>query len=409
MKTMVVGMRNRGLILSMLACACILLLLLPSLVLADSGYVPLGVADVYEPGQKAIIAWDGEKEILILATDVRADSDTKALEIFPLPSQPEKIEQGDFDSFVRVAELIREHFGHRHPWWDCAAEEEAAGDGVEIVFHEKIGRHDVWVVKANDAGEFTEWAEDFLARNEIEHELSSPKLESLVGDYIGEGIDFFVFDLLEVTPDPKSVEPIVYQFKTDYLYYPLKISSITPGYTEIKLFLLTPKPLELEGLPESQIPGKQGDWAQAGIRIALAGEEPIQFELDEGELESIDQRLSELFGGDAWPTADGGGLESIDQRLGGLFGGHAWLTALQSYWGRGDAIPLESLDEDLKITEASFTEPPESSAPIWGWTVLGVVVLALGGLLYFRYRRGAQLRRMEKEYRKRAWERMQQR
>jgi len=382
-RAIVAGMRNHGIILSTLVCASTLLLLLPSSALADSGWIPIGVAEVYEPGQKAIIAWDGENEILILATDVRADSDTMALEIFPLPSEPEKIEEGDFSSFTRIAELIEDEFKYQQPWWDCAPYQKA-GNGVEIVFHKKIGRHDIWVAKANDAGEFTQWAEDFLAQNEIEHEISSPELESLVGDYIGEGIDFFVFDLVEISSEDRSVEPIVYQFKTDFLYYPLKISSIIPGYTEIRLFLLTPKPLEPEHLPENE---------SGGIRVAQTSSgKRIQFELDAEELESIDPRLEGLLGGPAWLTA----LESYEPRRPDVTG-YTW------------PIPLASLEEDVKITEASFTEPPENRTAIWGWTILGVVVLALGGLLYFRYRRGAQLRRMEEEYRKRAWERMQQR
>jgi hypothetical protein len=384
MRAIVAGMRNRGLILSTLVCAGILLLLLPSLALADSGWIPIGVAEVYEPGQKAIIAWDGENEILILATDVRADSDTMALEIFPLPSEPEKVEEGDFSSFTRIAELIEDEFGYHYHWWDCVTHEAGEGAGVEIVFHEKIGRHDIWVAKASDAGEFVDWAEDFLAQNEIEHEISSPELESLVSDYIGEGIDFFVFDLVEISSEDRSVEPIVYQFKTDFLYYPLKISSIIPGYTEIRLFLLTPKPLEPEHLPENEL---------GGVRVAqTSGGKRIQFELDAEELGSIDPRLEGLLGGPAWLTV----LESYDPRYGEER--HFILP-----------IPLASLEEDVKITEASFTEPPENRTAIWGWTILGVVVLALSGLLYFRYRRGAQLRRMEEEYRKRAWERMQQR
>jgi hypothetical protein len=400
MRIMVARMKNCGLILSMLVCACILLLSQPVSILADKGIVSIGVTEVYEPGQKAIIGWDGEREVMILATDVYADEDTIALEIFPLPSQPDRIEKGEFDSFIRLAELIRKEYKPPDHWWDCAHEGEEKGPGVEIVFHEKIGAHDIWVVKANDAAEFAEWAEDFLARNGIDYEIfpqeqrpedfvafqpatvPSP-LERMVGDYIQEGIDFFVFDLIEISPDPRSVEPIVYQFKTDYLYYPLKISSIIPGYTEIRLFLLTPKPLDPEHLPENEL---------GGIRVAQADGKQIQFALDTEELESIDPRLEELLGGPAWLTA----LESYDPRY------------REEYY-RTFPIPLSSLDEDVKITEASFTEPPESHTPIWGWTVLGLVVLALGGLLYFRYRRGAQLRRMEREYRKRAWERMQQR
>lgn len=377
MRAIVARMRNRGLILSMLACACTLLLLLPSLALADGGMIPIGDTFIYEPGQKAIIGWNGNQETLILSTDVYADSHTAVLRIIPLPSQP-AIQQGNFDSFVRIGELLDEHSARRYHWWDCPGGMEEGTTGVEIVFHEKIGAHDIWVVKANDAGEFVKWADDFLVRNEIDYAISSPDLESLVEDYIEADTSIFVFDLIELVPDPRSVEPIVYHFETDCLYYPLTISSVIPGETKISLFLLTPQPLDLEKLREIE-PRVE----EVGMRVAWTGGRPIQCKLNAAEVASIDLRLEELLGGDAW------------------------LTALVSSWGRYEGtIPLASLDEDVRLTEAFLTEAPESSASIWGWTVLGLVVLALTSFVYLRRRRGAQLRRMEKEYRKRAWERM---
>ena len=232
-------MKNRGLVLgSALLCVCLLFLSLPGSVLADGGIIPVSDVLVYEPGQKAIIGWDGQNEVFILSTDVHADSDTMALQVVPMPSQPESVEQGTFDSFVRIGELLDDRFSSRSSWFDCGMAGEEGGAGVEIVFHEKIGAHDIRVVKAADAAELVEWAEDFLAQNEIEYEISSPELESVVGDYMDEGINFFVFDLIEVGSSPESVEPIVYSFKTDFLYYPLKISSIIPGATSITLFLL---------------------------------------------------------------------------------------------------------------------------------------------------------------------------
>jgi hypothetical protein len=71
------------------------------LAFADRGMIPIkSDVSVYEPGQKAIIAWNKGKEILILSTDVRASGETKVLEVMPLPSVP-KIEKGDLKSFLK--------------------------------------------------------------------------------------------------------------------------------------------------------------------------------------------------------------------------------------------------------------------------------------------------------------------
>ncbi|MFC2000391.1 DUF2330 domain-containing protein [Chloroflexota bacterium] len=372
MSSRATAIKKWGLILSgALLCACFLLPSFHPLVLADSGIIPVASVSVYEPGQKAIIGWNGEYEVLILSTDVSADDYTIALQILPLPSEPESIEQGTFDSFRRIANLIYDRYSYRNSWFECRTFEGAGGVGVDIVFHEKIGAHDIWVAKATDAAEFVHWAEDFLARNQIQYQISSPELESVVTEYIAEGIEFFVFDLIEISPEIESIEPIVYRFKSDALYYPLKISSIVSGWTGITLFLLTPWLLtDFSQLPKGEFKGEE-----YGLTICKANDRPIQFGLARGELESIDHRLSELLPG------------------------NAWLSAIVSYYRYGpsygieaEALPVASLDKDMKIAEGCFTEKAytKSGFPLWAWVLIGIsgAILAyiVVGLLYVFYR-----------------------
>ena len=256
---------------------------------ADRGMIPVSDVSVYGPGQKAIIAWDGEVEILILSTDVYASGDTMVLELLPLPAEPQGIAAGEFDSFVRVEELMTEHFPYS---WGDRTEAPLAdkGEGIEIVFHQRIGAHDITVVRASDVAELINWAEGFLEDRGMAQDVSSPKLESVAGDYIEEGFEFFVFDLIEVTSDPRSIEPVIYRFETDFLYYPLVISSLASGETEITLFLLTPGLINLAELP-------------MGMTIGLLYGQPVRFEIDGEELRSIDSEIAELLGDSAWLTA----------------------------------------------------------------------------------------------------------
>jgi hypothetical protein len=118
--------------------------------------------------------------------------------------------------------------------------------------------------------------------------------------YIAQDINFFVFDFIEVTSEPKSIEPIVYRFDTDFLYYPLKISALAEGWTDINLFLLTPLPLDLHWLPAgSELP--QG--MEIGKFYGRKGPEFIQFKVSEDELASIDGNVASLLEGNAWLTA----------------------------------------------------------------------------------------------------------
>lgn len=295
----------RQLVWFLLAMLLALMLFLASAspAFADRGMIPVSDVSVYGPGQKAIIAWDGEEEILILSTDVYASGDTMVLELLPLPAEPQGIAAGDFDSFVRVEELMTEHFPFS--WWDRYEAPLAGEDkGIEIVFHQKIGAHDITLVRASDVAELIHWAEGFLEDYGMAQEVSSPKLESVAGDYIADGFEFFVFDLIEVTSNPRSIEPIIYRFETDFLYYPLVISSLASGETEISLFLLTPGLINLAELP-------------MGMTIGLLYGQPVRFEIDGEELHSIDSEIAELLGDSAWLTAVKyeGALEALQSDL----------------------------------------------------------------------------------------------
>jgi len=285
-------------VLLLAICLSLITISLAPVALADRGMVPISDVSVYGPGQKAIIAWDGEEEIMILSTDVRASGNSQVLEVLPLPSKPE-ISKGDFASFEQIDKLIKEHFPTN--WREQLRKGVLApGGGVEIVFHEKIGAHDITVVKAGDSSELVRWAEEFLKDAGIEHRISSPRLELVAGEYIAGGINFFVFDLIEVSSEPRSIEPIKYRFDTDFLYYPLKISTLAKGWTDINLFLLTPDKLESSWLLErSELP--------QDMKIARfygrEGTQPLQFEVTREELASIDRDVASLLEGDAWLTA----------------------------------------------------------------------------------------------------------
>ena len=73
---------------------------------ADCGGIPF-VAGVklFEPTQRAAIAFNGSEEILLLSTDLRSSEPTKVLEVLPLPSEP-KVSKGDVKFFTNAVDLI---------------------------------------------------------------------------------------------------------------------------------------------------------------------------------------------------------------------------------------------------------------------------------------------------------------
>ena len=75
---------------------------------ADRGSVPFEPhVQIFEPNQRALIAWNGSEEILLLTTDLYASESTKILEVLPLPSEP-VVEEGNIEVFRKATELINE-------------------------------------------------------------------------------------------------------------------------------------------------------------------------------------------------------------------------------------------------------------------------------------------------------------
>jgi len=250
------------------------------LVSADRGMIPvIPEVSIYEPGQKAIIAWDGQEEILILSTDASSTYNTTTLEILPLPSSPKRIAEASSESFNVVQGLIWRHTPPPPTFnWDETRR------GIEVIFHEKIGMHDITVVEAGNVSEFVGWMEEFLLKNGITQEVSLQDFELIIQDYMSRGFHFYVLDLLELSPDLKSVEPILYEFDTNFLYYPLLITTPIGGEGKITLFLIT------EGLFED------GYYPlEKALYLGLDFFQPIQFWLSNEELSTIDSSMADLF------------------------------------------------------------------------------------------------------------------
>lgn len=238
---------------------------------ADRGSIPFkqGV-EIFEPNQRAMLAWNGEEEILLLSTDLWASESTMVLEVLPLPSEPE-VKQGDVEVFARATEIINRKVaarggstrGHNVP--PEFARKEPAG---EVTFHEKIGSHDISVAHVLDRTGFVAWVGEYFDSAGVENVTIPEPLKDVVEEYIGDGFTWFVFDVVSLDEEPKTSEAIQYRFKTDYLYYPLKITRTETGFTDIRLLVLTPRLLSVfPGYPHKMISLPHEPVTIAGIEL----------------------------------------------------------------------------------------------------------------------------------------------
>jgi hypothetical protein len=247
---------------------------------ADRGAIPFrpGVT-IFEPTQRALIAWNGEEEILILSTDLRASQPTKVLEVMPFPAEP-RVTKGDVAVFRRAVKLI-----NSRPFSAARFEGQsrAAADSPppgEITFHKRIGAHDVAVAHVLNSDGFVKWVNSFLKRCSVDNPVIPARLRAVIEEYLQDGYRWFAFDVIELEKSFKTLEALQYRFPTSALFYPVKISRANQGETSMELLVLSPTLLRnFTGIPRSQI------WLR---------HEPIS--LSSAEVRSLDRGMDDLLG-----------------------------------------------------------------------------------------------------------------
>ena len=266
------------------AAAMVLLILTPLDVCADRGSIPFKPhVKIFEPTQRVMIAWNGTEEIMLLTTDLRASEPTKVLEVMPLPSEP-KVKKGDTEVFKRAVRLInskiapqRHGRGARALGMNAKVAERPAG---EVTFHEKIGAHDISVARVNDSAGFVKWVEDYLRKAGVDNPSIPAPLKSVIGEYLADDYKWFVFDVVELGTEARTNDAIQYRFKTDCLYYPMRITRNEVGKTTVEMLVLTPKLLRnFPGIPATQV-----ELPHRPVSISAR------------ELASLDKDMSDLLG-----------------------------------------------------------------------------------------------------------------
>jgi len=268
---------------TMVVCCMGLSMAMASAALADRGSIPYKPhVKVFEPNQRVMIAWNGREEILLLSTDLRASAETKVLEVLPLPSEP-KVKKGSLKTFTTATQIINRHLRARRERYALgrggpkAADKGPAG---EVTFHKRIGPHEISVTRVLDGSRFVTWVEKYLNKQGVERVVISPQFRAIVEGYIRDRFQWFVFDVVDLGPSVKTIEPIQYRFRTDYLFYPLRITMLDQGHTTIDLIVLTPRLLR-------RFPG-------LGVERVRLMHDPIR--ISAAELRSISEEMYEMLG-----------------------------------------------------------------------------------------------------------------
>ena len=229
------------------------LMLCAHLASADCGGVAFNPrVAIYEPNQRAVIAFDGREEILLLSQDLNVSEPTKVLQVLPLPSEP-KVTKGDFGVFVKATNLVNERLG-RNPKGGGGGMGGLGGDGGArsvplpagtVTFHDKIGSHDISVTRVLNQRGFLDWVEKYLRKAGVDNPTIPEPMKAVVAEYLQDRFEWFVFDVVELGTELKTKDAIQYRFPTRRLYYPLRITRSEKGDTLIRLIVLSPQLVNL--------------------------------------------------------------------------------------------------------------------------------------------------------------------
>jgi hypothetical protein len=214
----------------------------------DGCYIPVDPADIFESGQNAIIGWDGEVERIYLSVNIYAEKDTTGFHVVPFPSMPE-ITLGSLSIFQNHTDQLE---GFRKDYYDHDGEslggnsDEEKGPSVEILYQESIGDHDVTVIKVNDVTDFKEELMEIVEDIGIDIDEWPDGMNRVITNYTLKGCNYFTVDNYPIYKKEKTVDPLVYQFETDELFFPLEISSIVKGDSLVRLALFTDPDIPLD-------------------------------------------------------------------------------------------------------------------------------------------------------------------
>ncbi len=229
-----------------------------SAVFADGMLITPEKYIVHEPDQRAVIKHDGVKETIIL--QVRASG--KAAELgwlVPVPSYPDVKEANAeiFEELKKLTKPIRPLVNRRLSLGGNMKEDSSQHVWVETEF---IGIYEVNKIKADDSNALFQWL--------IDHNYHQPpEVRSMLDEYIKRGFSFITVRVLPKELAKKEIDfrfdswldPLRIEFEYDGIFYPMKISSLNHGGTNLTLWVIAKHRMTFE-----RASTQWGRWVEPG-------------------------------------------------------------------------------------------------------------------------------------------------
>jgi hypothetical protein len=209
-----------------------------STVYADGVFVWNKGADIHQPAQKAIIYFEGTNEVMILQVKYEGPPRDFAW-VVPLPSKPDvaaiDANKSPFEEISLYTQL-RRRWGGRGKGLQT--------EQVTVLERKVVGVYDIAILAASNADALSSW----LNKNGY---TFPKKRREVLGYYTSKNwfyvamrIDRKALKSNEIKKlSTGELQPIRFSFATKEMVYPLKISSVNAGETEVLLYILSDAPI----------------------------------------------------------------------------------------------------------------------------------------------------------------------
>ena len=244
--------RSLALVLAMVAGAVLFNVASPAWACGCGAYVPdnpgSSIAD-----ERALIAWDGTTEDILMSLSVMGSSE-RAAWVMPVPSAA-RITLGDTEVFAELDRLTAPRVEYRDSWWPtipwlvwAGSASDTAGapaGAVNVLGRQRLGPFDVTRLAAKDPTALANWLSD----NGFPH---PDGLDDNLAPYVADGWEVVAVQLVPAEDGGAlsgALQPLRLSFASDTVVYPMRLSRSAKTSQYIDLYVLADHRMDPSAVP----------------------------------------------------------------------------------------------------------------------------------------------------------------
>jgi hypothetical protein len=210
--------------------------------------------------ERALIAWDGDTEDILMSFNITGSSD-KAAWVMPVPSAAE-VSLGDPEAFGELGRVTAPRVEYRDVWWPTftwLSEDDAGsldtagaprGPAVNVLSRQRIGPFDVTRLAADDPTALAKWLADkgFPRPDGLDENLAA---------YVADRWEIVAVQLAPAENGASltgELQPLRLSFRSDTVVYPMRLSRSATTPQTVDLYVLADHRMDPTALP---VPGQE--------------------------------------------------------------------------------------------------------------------------------------------------------